>query len=176
MRSTSLGAHLTPARCLAGIGALSAVSAAGTVSAPALLGQPLALVLLSPRLPFLALAGATVRPGLLIPCVALRLCAGDVFHFRLGRSGGDTAVGRRLKANRLTAHRWAVSARQRLARHEVLARHSIIVGILVRPVGRHLFLAGASGACPRRVAVADAVGTLAYVIAVVMVGHAIAVI
>jgi len=51
----------------------------------------------------------------------------------------------------------------------------IIVGILVRPIGRHLFLAGASGACPRRVAVADVVGTLAYVVAVVLVGHALAI-
>ena len=175
MRSTSVDAHLTPARCLAGIGALSAVSAAGTLSAPALLGQPLALVLLSPRLPFLALAGASVRPGLLIPCVALRLCAGDVFHFRLGRTGPDTALGRRLQASRVTRLRWIVAARMRLARHEVIARHSILVGIVVRPIGRHLFLAGASGTCGRRVAVADAVGTLAYVAAVVMVGHALAI-
>ena len=96
MAASRIGTQLTPTRCLGALATLSTVSVIGTLAAPVLLDRPLALVALSPRLPFLVLAGERTSPLLLVPVAALRLCAGDLFHFQLGRTGGSTPAATRL--------------------------------------------------------------------------------
>lgn len=197
MHATLWGPRFTPARCLTVLAILSTISAVGTLAAPMLASHPLALVLLSPRLPFLALAGGHVSPLVLIPLVAARLCVGDVFHFHLGASARDASLRRRLRASRVGAkvasvaalrrgvgtlrgwvagvrsHRATRSVRRRLPADGAIARHGLLLAILVRPIGRHLALAGASGTCGRRVAVVDVVGTMAYVVGVVVAAGAV---
>ncbi len=177
MHATPGGTRFTTATCVGAIGLLSSLSAVGTLGSPTLLHQPLVLVLLSPRLPFLAIAAGRVPPVLLVPLGVARLCAGDVFHFHLGVNG----VHRRLADNRVLHHRRVLRARNRIGhsklvarararvhRCEPLVRHSVLVAVLLRPIGRHLAIAGASGACPRRVALADVAGTVAYVLVIVL--------
>lgn len=129
---------------------LSLVSAGGTLAAPVLHGRnPLLLVALSPRLPFLLLAVPHVGfvPFMLIG--TMRLCLADPFHFRLGRSLGRSRQGKggRL-APRLVGHRWA--------------RPATAAAVVLRPNGRHLALAGAVGLPTWVVVALDVVGTVAY--------------
>lgn len=158
---------LTPARSLAALALLSTASVAGTVAFPALQGQPIALVALSPRLPFLVLAGDHVDARLLIPVVLVRLCLADVFHFHLGQHGATSRVVRRFGRLPLLDRPLPRRVGSLLRRHRRLAQRSVLLAVLLRPVGRHVALAGASGTCPRRTAAADVAGTLAYVLLVV---------
>jgi hypothetical protein len=48
-----------------------------------------------------------------------------------------------------------------------------VAAIVVRPIGRHLVLAGAGGASSTAVAFADVVGTTAYLVAIRWAGSAI---
>ena len=134
---------------------LSVVSAAGTVAAPTLRGNPLLLVALSPRLPFLVLAAPRIG---FLPFVAVgtaRLCLADPFHFRLGRRlATPGAAGRGGGAG----GRWLA----RLAGHR-LARPASGAAVVVRPNGRNLALAGAVGLPAGLVAVLDLAGTVVYV-------------
>jgi hypothetical protein len=134
------------------IALLAAVSAGATLAAPWLVSRPLLLIALSPRLPFLALAAANTP---LLPFVVvglLRTAAADPFHYSLGRRHGASLV------ERLPTSRFRVVS-------GVLAR-STCLAIVIRPIGRHLVLAGAAGSSARAVAAADAVGTLAYLVLV----------
>lgn len=133
--------------------ALSAVSAAGTVGAPWLADWPLLLVGLSPRLPFLAAAAPHVGLVPFLVVGTFRLCAGDPFHFLLGRRFGDAT--RRRRPRRLV----------RLV-HRPNSRWAAAAAVLVRPVGRHLVLAGATGVPSVVVAALDLAGTVAYLVAV----------
>lgn len=164
-------------RCLLTLGLMSAVSGAATVAAPVLWDQPLLLVALSPRLPFLVHAGADVPWWLLGPIAFARLCLGDPFHFLLGRHGGEAAA---LRVRRWT-QRFGWPQRVRLLApggrlHRVLARctpltrTSAPIIVALRPIGRHLALAGALRCHPRAVAAADVVGTVAYLV-IVLVGR-----
>lgn len=132
--------------------ALSAVSGAGTLGAPWLADWPLLLVGLSPRLPFLAVAAHHVGLVPFLVMGTVRLCAGDPFHYLLGR-------------------RLAASTQQRprrLARlfHRPNSRWMVAAAVLVRPIGRHLALAGATGVPRAVVVVLDLAGTVAYLAAV----------
>ena len=126
---------------------LSLVSAAGTVASPVLQAHdPLLLMALSPRLPFLVLA--VPRVGF-VPFVAIgtvRLCLADPFHFRFGRRLGLVQQGR--VARRLVGHRWA--------------RPGAAMAVVLRPNGRHLALAGAVGLRTWVVVALDVVGTVLY--------------
>jgi hypothetical protein len=128
---------------------LSLVSAAGTLAAPVLQSRnPLLLMALSPRLPFLLLAVPHIG---LVPFVAIgtvRLCLADPFHFRLGRRLGGPPQGRGRLALRLTGHRWA--------------RPATAAAVVLRPNGRHLALAGAIGLRPWAVIALDLAGTVLY--------------
>jgi hypothetical protein len=128
---------------------LSAVSAAGTLAAPALQSRnPLLLVALSPRLPFLLLA--VPRVGFL-PFMAtgtVRLCLADPFHFRLGRRLGSRRHSRGRLAGRLVGHSWA--------------RPASAAAVALRPNGRHLALAGAVGLRTSVVVALDIGGTVLY--------------
>ena len=128
---------------------LSLVSAGGTVASPALAGSnPLLLVALSPRLPFLLLA--VPRVGF-VPFVAIgtvRLCLADPFHFRIGRRLGRVQHGRGRLARRLVGHRWA--------------RPAAAAAVVLRPNGRHLALAGAVGLRTWVVVALDLAGTVLY--------------
>jgi hypothetical protein len=128
---------------------LSLVSAGGTLAAPVLHGRnPLLLMALSPRLPFLVLA--VPRVGL-VPFVLIgtaRLCLADPFHFRLGRRLDWLRHGQGRLAPRLVGHRWA--------------RPAIAAAVVLRPNGRHLALAGAVGLRTWVVVALDVVGTVAY--------------
>ena len=136
---------------------LSLVSAAGTVAAPTLRGNPLLLVALSPRLPFLVLAAPRIG---FLPFVAVgtaRLCLADPFHFCLGRrlvAQGATGRGR---GGGGAGGRWLA----RLAGHR-LARPASGAAVVVRPNGRNLALAGAVGLPAGLVAVLDLAGTVVY--------------
>jgi hypothetical protein len=127
---------------------LSLVSAGGTLAAPALQGpNPLLLMALSPRLPFLLLAVPKVG---FVPFVAIgtvRLCLADPFHFRLGRRLGCLRHRRGRLASRLD-HRWA--------------RPATAAAVLLRPNGRHLALAGAVGLRTWVVVALDVAGTVLY--------------
>lgn len=182
MHATPVGTRFTTTRCLGALALLSSLSAVGTLGSPSLLHQPLLLVLLSPRLPFLALASAHVSPFVLVPVSVARLCAGDVFHFHLGSNGahrrladhrvlGIAGVTRARRA--FARYRPVVAVRARLRAWGPVARNGVLLAVLVRPVGRHLTVAGAAGTCPRRVAIADLVGTMAYVAVVVLAGTAV---
>jgi hypothetical protein len=128
---------------------LSVVSAAGTLAAPDLQSRnPLLLMALSPRLPFLLLA--VPRVGFL-PFVAIgtvRLCLADPFHFRLGRRLGWVRHGGGRLAPRLVGHRWA--------------RPATAAAVALRPNGRHLALAGAVGLRTWVVVALDVAGTVLY--------------
>ena len=128
---------------------LSLVSAGGTLAAPVLHGRnPLLLVALSPRLPFLLLAVPHVG---FIPFVLIgpmRLCLADPFHFRFGRRLGQSRQGKGRLAPRLVGHRWA--------------RPATAAAVVLRPNGRHLALAGAVGLPTWVVVALDVVGTVAY--------------
>ncbi len=166
-------------RCLVLLAALSAVSTAGRIGAPALWDRPLLLVVLSPRLPFLVHAGRTVPWYVLGPVALARLCGADPAHFLLGRHGGD--VVRRRVRRWSQSERWARWPRlrpggtfhRRLARAAPAGRGSTVALVALRPIGRHLAAAGASHARPGRVAVADVLGTVAYVAAVLVGGAAL---
>jgi hypothetical protein len=134
---------------------LSVVSAAGTVAAPALRGNPLLLIALSPRLPFLVLASQRIGLAPFVVIGTARLCLADPFHFRLGRrlAGGGPAGGR-------TGRRWFAG----LAGHR-LARPASGTAVLVRPNGRNLALAGAVGLRAAVVAALDLSGTVLYLVA-----------
>jgi hypothetical protein len=129
---------------------LSFVSVAGTLAAPALRHNPLLLVALSPRLPFLVLAAPRVGflPFLLVGTV--RLCLADPFHFRLGRRLAPPVAG-------------PCRLRGRLARHR-LARPASAAAVLLRPNGRHLALAGAVGLRTAVVVALDLTGTVVYLV------------
>lgn len=135
---------------------LSAVSGAGTLGAPWLADWPLLLVGLSPRLPFLAVAAHHVGVVPFLVVGTVRLCAGDPFHFLLGRRMGTAVAGTRHRRFGLIG---------RLV-HRPNSRRAAAVAVLVRPVGRHLALAGASGVPTRVVAALDLAGTVAYLAAV----------
>lgn len=136
---------------------LSVISAAGTVAAPLLRGNPLLLVVLSPRLPFLLLAAPRIGLGPFVVVGTARLCLADPFHFRLGRrlaaTGGPDNAPR-------VGGRWFA----RLAGHR-LARPASGIAVAVRPNGRNLALAGAVGLRARMVAALDGAGTALYLIA-----------
>jgi hypothetical protein len=147
--------------------AVTLISALGTVAAPALTGNPLLLVALTPRLPFLLLASHQVPPLLLLVVATARLCVTDVHYFALGRRWGPAATERfqRLRS------RWRIPTWRRPS--WLPARATAIVAVLIRPVGRHVALAGAGGASPIAVAIADVSGTMAYVVGVVWIGDTI---
>jgi len=135
---------------------LSVVSAAGTVAAPLLRGNPLLLIVLSPRLPFLLLAAPRIGLAPFVVIGTARLCLADPFHFRLGRRLTKT-TGR--SGGRIGG-RWFT----RLAGHR-LARPASGVAVAVRPNGRNLALAGAIGLRARSVAILDLSGTALYLVA-----------
>ena len=145
-------------RLLLPLAALTAVSSAGTLAAPGLLhhDQSLLLVALSPRLSFLAIAAPQTHLVPFLVVAGIRLCLADPFHFRLGQRHGAGAV------HRLTG------ARNRLVRRAATAATRCIpLLVFLRPNGTNLAIAGASGdtrAGARRVIVADAVGTLVYLV------------
>ena len=149
------------------IAAVSLISALGTVAAPALAGNPLLLVALAPRLPFLLLAAHRTPALLLLVVATARLCVTDVHYFALGRRWGPAATER---LQRLRS-RWRLPSWRRPP--WLPARSTAILAVLIRPVGRHVALAGAGGASPVSVAIADVAGTVAYVVAVVWVGDTI---
>jgi hypothetical protein len=156
-RSFATAATAPPVRSLAlPLLALSAVSAAGTVAAPWLWNAPLVLMTLSPRLPFLALAAPRVGLVPFLVVGTVRLCLGDPFHYLLGR---------RL---RLATRPVSLPGARLFSRFSRRAtpRRAAAVAVLMRPIGRHLALAGATGLESRIVITLDVAGTLVYLIGV----------
>lgn len=142
------------------LAALTAVSSLGTLAAPGLIAgdQSLLLVALSPRLSFLAIAAPQTALVPFLVVAGLRLCLADPFHFFLGRRHGSGAVAR--LAGR---HRWLATA-------TTIAARSIPVLVFLRPNGTNLAIAGASRHSALQVAVADIVGTVAYLLLIHQVG------
>jgi len=128
---------------------LSLVSAGGTLAAPVLQSRnPLLLMALSPRLPFLLLAVPRVGFVPFLAIGTLRLCLADPFHFRLGRRlTSSRHCGGRL-ATRLVGHRWA--------------RPATAAAVMLRPNGRHVALAGVVGLRTWVVVALDVGGTVLY--------------
>jgi hypothetical protein len=122
----------------------------GTILSPALIRWPMLLCLLSPRLPFLLLAAKSSPAVVFLVLATARLCLADPFHFLLGRRLAGTEA-----------------PQSRLAR--LLARigpAGIVVAVLVRPIGRHLFAAGVLRARPVVVTATDVAGTVAFLVVV----------
>ena len=142
-------------RFLLPLAVLTVISTAGTAAAPSLSDQPLVLVALSPRLTFLTLAADKVA---LVPFLAvglIRLCLADPFHFALGRRHGAGAMKR--------IPTWLRS----------MAGRSIPLLVFLRPNGTNLAIAGASPTNRLHVALADVVGTAAYLVIIHTAGTAI---
>jgi hypothetical protein len=144
-----LADHLPTTDVLLPLAILSLVSTGGTLAAPVLQGRnPLLLMALSPRVPFLLLAVPNVG---IVPFVAIgtvRLCLADPFHFRLGRRLGWLRHSPGRLAPRLVGHRWA--------------RPAAAAAVVLRPNGRHLALAGAVGLRAWAVITLDLAGTVLY--------------
>jgi hypothetical protein len=144
-------------RLLIPIAVLTIISSTATAASPALRNEPLLLVALCPRMSFLAMAAPKVG---LLPFLAVglfRLCLGDPFHFFLGRRHGSAAVA---KLNRWRLFRALTS----------IAGHSGPLLVFLRPNGTNLAIAGASGSHAMKVAVADVVGTIVYLLLVYELG------
>ena len=149
------------------LAALSLVSAVGTLLAPHLLvANPLLLIALSPRRAYLAVAAASVPLSLFLAVGFLRLVAADPWHYLLGRVHGPT-VAEGLAQRSSSAGRLAC----RLPR---LGRRTGLAVVAFSPTGKMLMFAGAAGLPPRRVAVADASGTLLQLVALHATGEAMA--
>lgn len=153
---------------LAPLALLQVISVGGTAAAPVLHDSPLLLVGLAPRLPFLALAAqdTPLLPFLLI--ATARLCVADPLHFRIGRRLENWAVASR--RDRLL-DRWVARAAS-----AARARHGHIVAavlVFVRPISRHLTLAGAAGVRAPAVAFLDVAGTVIYLIVIRECGRAL---
>jgi hypothetical protein len=88
-----LAAHRPGLDLVLPLAVLSVVSAGATLAAPALRGNPLLLMALTPRLPFLVLAARRIGPVPFVAVGTVRLCLADPFHFRLGRRLGRSAGG-----------------------------------------------------------------------------------
>lgn len=128
-----------------------------TVAAPVLVGTPLLLVGLSPRIPFLALAARDVGLAPFLAVTVPRMLLTDPVYFRLGRRCGRGALAA------LTG-RWRHLAR--------MASLSAPLLVLLRPVGRNLAVAGASPSPAWLVGVADVASTVAYLVVLHSVGAA----
>jgi hypothetical protein len=129
---------------------LSIVSGVSTVASPWLGQWPLLLALLAPRLPFLVLAAPVTPLPIFLVLGTARLCVADPFHFLLGRRLGDHIHG----SGRI----------QRLV--DRFGTPATFVAILLRPIGRHLFVAGATSSSPMTVALADIASTAVFLLAV----------
>ena len=134
---------------LAGIGVLSLVSLLGTVLTPALLDQPLLLVTLTPRAPFLVMAGRHDALAVVAIVGTARLMLGDPLHLLLGRRHGAHLVPARVR-------RWV----DRLG----------LGAIALRPTSKVLMVAGAGGIAPRRALLVDFAATAVYVVGLAAVG------
>jgi hypothetical protein len=132
--------------------AMSVVSTVSTLGAPWLERWPLLLAVLAPRAPFLVLAAASTPLPLFVALGTIRLCAADPFHYLLGRRLLRVPARGHL-APRIEGwiERWGTAG--------------CFVAIVVRPIGRHLFVAGATRANPIAVAVVDVLSTVAFVLA-----------
>lgn len=139
------------------LAALTVVSSLGTMAAPGLVGRPLLLVALSPRLSFLALAAPKVGLVPFLVVAGIRLCLADPFHFVLGRRHGTQAIDKLIRWN------W-------LRRAHDLASKSVPLLVFLRPNGTNLAIAGASRNRTLHIAAADIVGTLAYLVVVHQLG------
>ena len=143
------------ARCDAlPIASLSALSAAATLAAPALLAHPLLLVALTPRIPFLVLAADRAPLASLLVVAVPRLCAVDLCWFRMGRRLGPAALDRLPRS---------IVDRAPRSRNAVL-----VAAIFVRPVGRHLAAGAAAGLPALLVGTLDVVGTVTFVLAIAL--------
>lgn len=172
LRRSVLGQQTT-VELVVPLAVLSLVSVLGTAAAPVLWDDPLLLVALSPRLPFLMLAGPRTGWLLFMVVGTARLCLADPLHFRLGRrvAARSGAVGgpRRARLRRNSAIpgvRWRRRPDLsrlcgRVAGHP-LARPVAALLVVLRPNGRHLALAGAVGLRGPFVLALDLAGTAAY--------------
>lgn len=140
------------------IGALSAVSLVGTLAAPALIRHPLALVVLSPRMAFLAVASTKLDLALFLLVGLVRLSVTDPVYFSLGRRSGALAFE---DLDARAPHRWW--ARQ-LCWLKDRSSGVLAVALLVRPNARHIGLAGAQGMHGGWAIALSTAGTLAYLL------------
>lgn len=133
---------------------LSIVSTLATAASPWLLGTPFLLALLTPRMPFLALAAPVTPLPIFLALGTVRLCVADPFHYLLGRRVGE--AGAHLVHVPPRVRSWVVR----------FGTPAAFVGILLRPVGRHLFFAGTAQSHPIAVGVADVASTVLFLVAV----------
>jgi hypothetical protein len=123
--------------------------------------MPLVLVLLSPRLPFLLLASSSTPLALLFAVATVRLCVTDAQYFMLGRRYGSTALS------------WMPGGERVGKWWRRLPVCAPLLLVLVRPVGRHLAMAGSTPLSAAAVGVADVTSTALYVMAVCAFGTAV---
>jgi hypothetical protein len=127
----------------------SVVSLVATAASPWLIHHPLLLIALSPRVAFLAVAATKVP---LIPFLVIggmRLALADPIHYLLGARFGLRSDGNG------SGRRWI----------RALGAPAAIGAVLCWPNGRHLFLAGALRSRVAWIVVADAAGTIVYLLA-----------
>jgi hypothetical protein len=135
------------------LAAISIVSTLATAASPWLARWPLVLAMLSPRVPFLALAAVGTPLPVFLVLGTARLCIADPFHYLLGRRLAKAGLAR-------------VRAPGRLARRiERCSTPGSFLAIVLRPIGRHLFAAGMTRARPVPVALADIASTIAFLVA-----------
>ena len=146
------------------IGVWSVVGVTGTIAAPALLGHPVLLMLLSPRAVFVALAAKETSLVALVVLGLFRLSIADLSYFVLGRRAEATLA---IAAQQVRARRWWSPAAfgDRCARALCRSRTAAALVLFLRPSGRYLGVAGAYGVPTRLAALASVGGTVVYLIA-----------
>lgn len=153
----------------AAITLLSGLAVLGDLLSPALRDRhPMALVLLTPRTPYLVAAADEVPFAVFLVAAVVRLCAADPLHFMLGRTTGPAGMA---AAGRVT-RRVGTGRRGRLLQGAVARARSSgssplwLAGVAVSPTSKSMLVTGAAGVGARRVACADLAGTLLRVVVI----------
>lgn len=144
---------------LAALGLLTTVSVVGTLAAPVLWNQPLLLMSLAPRLPFLVLAAATLPLPVFLAVGTARLCLADPVHFDLARRLGH-------RVGPLLSQRAATGGGRRATLVRRWGRPATALLVLLRPTSNQLRLAAWAGLRGRVTLALSATGTVAYLVAI----------
>jgi hypothetical protein len=155
------------------IGLLSGMALLGDLLSPTLRHHnPMTLVLLTPRTPYLVAAADEVPFAVFLVGALVRLCAADPLHFMLGRTTGPAGMAAAGRVRRRVG-----AGRARLL-HDVVERARSsgssplwLAGVVVSPTAKSMLVTGAAGARARWVALADVAGTLLRVMVIWQVGR-----
>jgi len=155
--------YLTGSRLhLSWMGLWSVVGMASTVIAPLLIGLPVVLMALAPRLVFVSLAAVKMDLLSFVALGTLRLSVTDPSYFIVGRRAAQQAADFPLKPPRGPLTRLVSWFVQLISRSHLLAA----VVLFLRPNSRYLAVAGWNRVPGWVAGVAASTGTMVYLVAV----------